>query len=284
MKKRQLAKRVSAISMAAALSVSAVAWDYYPLSGRSVKTVSFAESEDVSESTEDVAEKEVAKSAYPMFFGLTIESGGENGFIINAENFSAVSDIFDITLVLPAEEEESEKRVRMSEEGFDLSEGKYTIEITAKGDDNPYDLSSFTDGKLTLTVDTANMNASRFDYSEGEEYFYYTGSGNIISPLDYDTIYVSGRDDEEHLLVESPYGKAAFDENDFEMNMGLVIAAELRQGTVPESDNYSVERFTDNEDVLYFYGENIFIKPTGARVFLADGDGETTDIARKVMW
>ena len=279
MKKRQLAKRVSAISMAAALSVSAVAWDYYPLSGRSVKTVSFAESEGVSESTEDVAEKEVAKSAYPMFFGLTIESGGENGFIINAENFSAVSDIFDITLVLPAEEEESEKRVRMSEEGFDLSEGKYTIEITAKGDDNPYDLSSFTDGKLTLTVDTANMNASRFDYSEGEEYFYYTGSGNIISPLDYDTIYVSGRDDEEHLLVESPYGKAAFDENDFEMNMGLVIAAELRQGTVPESDNYSVERFTDNEDVPYFYGENIFIKPTGARVFLADGDGETTDIA-----
>ncbi len=279
MKKRQLAKRVSAISMAAALSVSAVAWDYYPLSGRSVKTVSFAESEGVSESTEDVAEKEVAKSAYPMFFGLTIESGGENGFIINAENFSAVSDIFDITLVLPAEEEESEKRVRMSEEGFDLSEGKYTIEITAKGDDNPYDLSSFTDGKLTLTVDTANMNASRFDYSEGEEYFYYTGSGNIISPLDYDTIYVSGRDDEDHLLVESPYGKAAFDENDFEMNMGLVIAAELRQGTVPESDNYSVERFTDNEDVPYFYGENIFIKPTGARVFLADGDGETTDIA-----
>lgn len=279
MKKRQLAKRVSAISMAAALSVSAVAWDYYPLSGRSVKTVSFAESEGVSESTEDVAEKEVAKSAYPMFFGLTIESGGENGFIINAENFSAVSDIFDITLVLPAEEEESEKRVRMSEEGFDLSEGKYTIEITAKGDNNPYDLSSFTDGKLTLTVDTANMNASRFDYSEGEEYFYYTGSGNIISPLDYDTIYVSGRDDEEHLLVESPYGKAAFDENDFEMNMGLVIAAELRQGTVPESDNYSVERFTDNEDVPYFYGENIFIKPTGARVFLADGDGETTDIA-----
>ncbi|MBQ9808099.1 MAG: hypothetical protein IJM55_04450 [Ruminococcus sp.] len=279
MKKRQLAKRVSAISMAAALSVSAVAWDYYPLSGRSVKTVSFAESEDVSESTEDVAEKEVAKSAYPMFFGLTIESGGENGFIINAENFSAVSDIFDITLVLPAEEEESEKRVRMSDEGFDLSEGKYTIEITAKGDDNPYDLSSFTDGKLTLTVDTANMNASRFDYSEGEEYFYYTGSGNIISPLDYDTIYVSGRDDEDHLLVESPYGKAAFDENDFEMNMGLVIAAELRQGTVPESDNYSVERFTDNEDVPYFYGENIFIKPTGARVFLADGDGETTDIA-----
>ena len=98
MKKRQLAKRVSAISMAAALSVSAVAWDYYPLSGRSVKTVSFAESEGVSESTEDVAEKEVAKSAYPMFFGLTIESGGENGFIINAENFSAVSDIFDFLL------------------------------------------------------------------------------------------------------------------------------------------------------------------------------------------
>ena len=280
MSKKQLAKRVSAFSMAAALSVSAVAWDYSPALFKKAETVSYAV-ENTGDETASDSRNIIKKSEYPMILDLVTRQDGED-FVVTADKFDVISRFFDITLIIPDESKpEGVMRYRMGETGISVPAGEYSVEISSKSEQNPYDLSGFTDGIKTVTVNTGDVNAARYEFSGGEM-FYYTSSGNIISPADYDTISSGGREGGD-IIVKSPYGDTAFSEAGFTMDTGLIVAAELRQGNIPESADYSVERFTEDSTLPYFYGEQVLIKPDCAKVKVSSPEGQQEFAADTVI-
>ncbi|NLT09412.1 MAG: hypothetical protein GXY08_07915, partial [Ruminococcus sp.] len=257
MSKKQLAKRVSAFSMAAALSVSAVAWDYSPLLTKKAGNISYAV-ENTGDEAETESQSQVKKSEYPLFLDIVTTKTDDSNYLITVDKFDEVSDFFDIMLVIPdATKPGGAMKYRMSNEGIGVSAGEYDVEITVKSGNNPYDISSFSSGKKAVKINTEECNASRYTSPEGM--FYYTSDGSVVVPVDYDKISYQGRDGDNNIIIRTPDGDTTFAEDGFIMDTGFTVVAELRQGNVPESENYTVERFTSDSTLPYFYGEKLMI-------------------------
>ncbi|HRR76041.1 MAG TPA: hypothetical protein P5191_04410 [Ruminococcus sp.] len=272
MSKKQLAKRVSAFSMAAALSVSAVAWDYSPLFAKKAGNISYAV-ENTGDEAETDSQSQIKKSEYPLFLDVVTTKTDEDTYLITVDKFDVISNFFDIMLVIPdSTKPDGVIKYRMSDEGIGISAGEYDVEITVKSGNNPYDVSGFSGGKKTVKVNTEECNASRYVSPEGV--FYYTSDGSVVVPVDYDKISYQGRDGDNNIIIKTPDGETSFAEDGFTMDTGFAIAAELRQGNVPESENYTVERFTADSSLPYFYGEKLMIKPDCAKVTVNTSEGQ----------
>lgn len=272
MKKSELAKRASALSVAAALTVSALCWDNVFLNNKDITAVSYAEDAAAVPNNRKSA-MVTSKSEYPSCLVITSrepEIVGE--FVIGVEYYDIVRNFFDINIIIPADPsdpESVEERKVINADGVTVPAGAYTVEITAKEDtlaENPYDLNGFTDNKLSVTINTWDLNASQFVYPENGTSFFYLNDNTILSPLAYDYIKHRGYTDTGNILISNDDEYSEFESDMFEPDMTVLKVTELRTGDVPESSSYTIKRYTKDNSVPYYYGEKVRITPYASKV------------------
>lgn len=119
---------------------------------------------------------------------------------------------------------------------------------------------------VEYTIDLAKVNAAAMtlDLSDDEQLSYFIVKEDegydVVIPDDYDKLSVVEINDEA-VVLDADGEEVTVNLKDAEFNTSLTGFAELRTQDLEPGDTYSVERFCEDDDMPYYYGEVVKITP-----------------------